>query len=250
LRGNLSEYTIMQKRIFRAVALVAALGAASSLAAQTLDVPTNQQRTTPSRWFGSISLLAAQPLGEFDDYIDVGGGLSAGVMYQVTPNGPFAIRGDFGYVLYGSEKKRIHPFPRLEGDITTNNSIVYAAIGPQLMVPDGTFRPYVGGSVGLSYFFTQSSLDGITAGSDAILETTNFDDVTFAFTGSGGVYIPLRRGVKPISLDIGARYHGNGRARYLREGSIQDNPDNTITVTPIESETNLLSWHLGVSIGF
>lgn len=240
----------MQKRIFWAIALAAALMAARGSAAQTLDVPVDQQRTTPSRWFGSVSLLAAQPLGEFDDYIDVGGGISGGVMYQLSPSSPIAIRGDFGYVLYGSEKKRIHPFPRLEGDITTNNSIAYAAIGPQIMVPDGMLRPYIGGSVGLAYFFTQSSLDGITAGQDAILETTNFDDVTFAYSGSGGVYIPLRRGLKPISLDIGARYHKNGRARYLTEGSIQDNPDNSITVNPIESETNLLSWHLGVSIGF
>jgi len=161
-----------------------------------------------------------------------------------------ALRLDMGYVLYGSEKTRIRPFPRLEGDITTNNSIVYAGIGPQFMVPDGMLRPYVGGSAGLSYFFTQSSLEGITTGSDQILQTTNFDDVTFAFSGAGGIYIPLRRGLKPISLDIGARYHGNGRARYLREGSIQDNPDNSITVTPIESETNLLTWHLGIAVGF
>ena len=241
---------IMKTRIFRALALVAVLAAARGSSAQTLDVQENQQRTTPSRWFGSFSLLAAQPLGEFDDYINVGGGVSGGVMYQLSENGPVALRIDMGYVLYGSEKKRIHPFPRLEGDITTNNSIVYAGIGPQFMVPDGLLRPYIGGSAGLAYFFTQSSLDGITSGSDQILETTNFDDVTFAFTGSGGIYIPLRRGLKPISLDIGARYHANGRARYLREGSIQDNPDNSITIDPIESETNLLTWHLGIAVGF
>jgi hypothetical protein len=239
----------MNKRTLWAFALAAAQ-LPTYAGAQALDVPEVQRRTLPSRWFGSVSLLAAQPLGEFDDYIGVGGGLAAGVMYQLSPTSPFAIRADFGYVLYGSEEKRIHPFPRLEADITTNNSIVYAAIGPQLMVPDGLLRPYLGGSVGLAYFFTQSSLDGVTAGSDAILQTTNFDDVTFAYTGAAGVYIPLRRGLKPISLDIGARYHGNGEARYLREGSIQDNADNSITVTPIESETNLLTWHLGITVGF
>jgi hypothetical protein len=240
----------MKTRTLRALALIAALAAARGITAQTLDVHEDQQRTMPSRWFGSFSLLAAQPLGEFDDYINVGGGVSGGVMYQLGPNSPVALRIDAGYVLYGSEKTRIHPFPRLEGDITTNNSIVFAGIGPQFMVPDGMFRPYLGGSVGLAYFFTQSSLDGITSGSDQILETTNFDDVTFALSGAGGIYIPLKRGLKPISLDIGARYHANGRARYLREGSIQDNPDNSITIDPIESETNLLTWHLGIAVGF
>lgn len=238
-------------RIHRAIAFTAVLIVARGAAAQSLDVESQaQQRVLPSRWFGSVSVLAAQPLGEFDDYIDVGGGVQGGVMYQLTPNGPLALRGDFGYVLYGSERKRINPFPRLEGDIETTNSIFFAGIGPQLMVPDGMFRPYLGGTVGISYFFTQSRLDGVTSGTDAILETTNFDDLTFAMTGAAGVYVPLRRGLKPISLDIGARYHANGRARYLREGSIQDNPDNSITVDPIESETNLLTWHLGVTIGF
>jgi len=237
--------------IHKAIAFAAVLILARGAAAQSLDVGSQeQQRVVPSRWFGSVSVLAAQPLGEFDDYIDVGGGVSGGVMYQLTPNGPLALRADFGYVLYGSERKRINPFPRLEGDIETNNSIFFAGIGPQVMVPDGMFRPYLGGTVGLSYFFTQSRLDGVTSGTDAILETTNFDDLTFAMTGAAGVYVPLRRGLKPISLDIGARYHANGRARYLREGSIQDNPDNSITVDPIESETNLLTWHLGVTIGF
>lgn len=235
----------------RAIAIAAIMIVGRGAAAQTLDVETQQrQRMEPSRWFGGISLLAAQPLGEFDDYIGIGGGIAGEVMYQVTPNGPLAVRVDLGYVLYGSEKQRIHPFPRLEADITTNNSIFYAGIGPQIMVPDGMFRPYLGGTVGLAYFFTESSLDGTSVGSDDILETTNFDDVTFAMTGAAGVYVPLRRGLRPVSLDIGARYHHNGRARYLREGSIQDNPDNSITITPIESETNLLTWHLGVTVGF
>lgn len=37
--------------------------------------------------------------------------------------------------------------------------------------------------------------------------------------------------------------------RYLREGSIQEEPDGTISFTPIESETNLLWLQFGVSIG-
>lgn len=239
----------MRRHIVRAFALVAALAAALPVSAQTLDISDDDKPQTPSRWFGSLSVLAAQPLGEFNDYIDFGGGIAGGFMFQLTSGGPIALRFDGGYLVYGSETKRIRPFPRLEGDITTTNSIAYFGVGPQFMVPDGNFRPYLGGSVGLSYFFTQSSLDGVLSDED-ILETTNFDDATFAFTGAAGIYIPLRRGMRPVSLDIGVRYHGNGRARYLREGSIQDNPDNSITINPIESETNLLTWHLGVSAGF
>lgn len=235
-------------RLILGLVLLAAL--VHALPAQTLDIDEAQKRTRPSRWYGGGSLVLAQPLGEFDEYIDFGGGLAGHIMYQLSPGGAAAIRLDGGYIQYGSEKTRIRPFPRIEADVTTSNGIVFVGIGPQLMVPDGRVRPYIGGSVGLSYFVTESSISGRNAPDEDLFNTTNFDDFVFSWTGAGGIYIPLRKGLRPISLDIGARYHGNGRARYLREGSIQDNPDNSITITPIESETRLLTWHLGVSAGF
>ena len=45
-------------------------------------------------------------------------------------------------------------------------------------------------------------------------------------------------------------YHRNGQASYLREGSITDNGNGTITIRPIQSETNLLLVKLGVSASF
>jgi len=52
-----------------------------------------------------------------------------------------------------------------------------------------------------------------------------------------------------VSLDLGVKYHNNGEAEYLREGDIIDNEDNTITVFPTRSDTDLLTFHIGVSIG-
>ena len=36
---------------------------------------------------------------------------------------------------------------------------------------------------------------------------------------------------------------------YLTEGDIQDNPDGSITLFPVVSEANLVSYRLGVTIG-
>lgn len=239
--------TLNVHRLILGLVLLFAL--VQSLPAQALDIDEAQKQVRPSRWYGGGSLVLAQPLGEFDEYIGFGGGIAGHLMYQLSPGGAAAIRLDAGYVQYGREKTRIRPFPRIEADVTTSNGIAFFGVGPHFSLPGDGVRPYAGGSVGLAYFVTESSMSGRNAPDEDLFKTTNFDDVVFAYTGAAGIYVPLRKGLRPVSLDIGARYHGNGRARYLREGSIQDNPDNSVTITPIESETKLLTWHVGVSVG-
>ena len=117
------------------------------------------------------------------------------------------------------------------------------------MLPSGAVRPYLNGTVGLSYFFTRSSVEG-SADLEPFASSTNFDDATFAWAAGGGLYIPLRRGRKnPLSLDIGAQYHANGEARYLREGSIQEDGTGEIFFDPIRSQTNLITYRLGITVG-
>ena len=108
--------------------------------------------------------------------------------------------------------------------------------------------PYLTGSIGVAYFFTQSSVEGA---SDALpfATTTNFGDASFAWSGAGGVYIALKQGARPISLDLGARYQSNGEVQYLRRGSITDNPDGTISFTPTRSQANMIIYHLGLVFG-
>jgi hypothetical protein len=50
-------------------------------------------------------------------------------------------------------------------------------------------------------------------------------------------------------LDLGADYHHNGTASYLREGDIVDQPDGSIVIYPRRTEANLWSFRLGVSVG-
>lgn len=219
------------------------------LHSQVLEGDYLRKRTTPSKTFFGLGFVVAQPIGEFDRQIDVGGGIEAHVIHQLGRRSPVALRAGLGYIVYGHESRRFQPFPRIEARLNTDNSIFFAGVGPQLMVPSGRFRPYLAGSVGLSYFSTNSSVQGRNAESENLFNTTNFDDATFAYTGTGGLYIPVKKGLRPISIDLGVRYHGNGNAEYLREGSITDNGDNTISFTPIKSQANLVTYHIGVAIG-
>jgi hypothetical protein len=52
-----------------------------------------------------------------------------------------------------------------------------------------------------------------------------------------------------IGLDAGARFIRNGHTRYLREGGITDLPGGGFTVSPVESETNLVVYHVGINVG-
>ncbi|HEU4642915.1 MAG TPA: hypothetical protein VFS44_10720 [Gemmatimonadaceae bacterium] len=228
------------------------LALAAPPAAGQIFRPGIRPTTTQSTVYLGISGAAAVPQGQFKSYVGTGWGVQSGLLVRLDPSGVLGLRVDAGFINYGNEKKRACISTtigcRIEVDVHTRNNIAIFGIGPQLMLPTGTLRPYLTGTVGLAYFFTQSSLSGISDNQD-FANTTNFDDATFAWTGGGGVYIPLRRKGKPISLDLGVRYHGNGEARYLREGSIVDNPDGSITYTPIRSQTNLLIFSVGATFG-
>jgi hypothetical protein len=208
----------------------------------------------PSRAFAGIHLMATQPLGEFDDYIDWGGGVGGVFLYAFDRQGALGLRVNLGLMIYGHETKRVPLSPslgRIRVDVSTSNNIFVMGIGPQVMLPSGVVRPYLNGTAGLSYFFTRSSVEG-SSDIEPFASSTNFDDATFAWSAGGGLYIPLRRGngrKNPVSLDVGAQYHANGEARYLREGSIREDDTGEIFFDPIRSQTDLITYRLGITVG-
>src|SRR5690606_7647540 len=131
---------------------------------------------------------------------------------------------------------------------TTANNILWFGLGPQLTIPMPGIRPYLNGAVGFSYFVTESSVEGIDDDDD-LFRTKNYDDGTFAWGAGGGFLIPFATRSGEVALDLGVRYHGNGQVRYLREGGIEDLPDGSIILHPIQSEANLLTFRLGISVG-
>lgn len=232
-----------------ALAIGAALGgtAASRVNAQQ---PDGEPR--PVVAMGGLNFIVGVPTGEFQDYIDAGFGLNLNGIVPVMKKSPLSLRADIGFLVYGSETKRVC-FSETVGcritlDVTTTNGIFYGNVGPQLMLPTGAIRPYVNAGVGFSYFNTTSSIDG-SNGNDDFANTNNFDDATMAWAAGGGVLVRLSSGKVPVMLDLGARFNSNGSVEYLKKGDIHDNPDGSITFTPTRSEANLVTLNLGVSLG-
>lgn len=208
----------------------------------------------PTGGFFGGSFTVAQPQGEFHDYVDSGLGGNLHYIHALNRDGWLAIRVDGGFAIYGYERQRLPLSETLGGrilvDLTTSNNIAWIGVGPQIGVPDGTLKPYVNGYAGYSYMATTSSVESSRYYDDEdYFSTTNFDDWSFSYGGGAGLYIPVRRGSQPVSIDLGVRYHNNGEAEYLREGDIQDNNDGTITLFPVRSDTDLLTFHIGFSVG-
>lgn len=239
----------------RALALAAALaGVAAPAGAQIIDLsPGATARRTDWRAGITPGLLVAQPTGEFGDYVNAGVGFGVGAHYAFDRAKILSLRADLGFLVYGNERFEVPlspTLPRIRVDVNTTNSIFMYSAGPQLMAPSGPVRPYVHGFVGGAYFSTSSSISGTQDWDEGgHFSTQHYGDGVLSWGGAGGLLIPLAVRRNPVAIDLGARYVRNGRTRYLREGSITDNPDGSLSFTPIESQTDMWVYRIGVSVG-
>jgi opacity protein-like surface antigen len=221
------------------------LGAITALFASVAAAQPGPGR--PSEWLGGGGLLIGVPLGEFGDATDEGFGVVGHAVF--TPGGgPFGVRLQAGGLIYGS-RSFTTPVPGTGGlitqDLTTDNWLLNAGLGPQFMLRSGSVRPYAYALAGVGYFATDTSLDdGYDHGS---YSSTNYDDTTFAWSAGIGLLIPISRS---LAIDVGVQYVGNGTVRYLAEGDLQPSSGNAPpVVVPRKTEANLVTITVGVTFG-
>jgi hypothetical protein len=215
------------------------------------DAQSWSNREETKRSLFGISAVLARPVGEFQNFVDWGGGIDLYGVVNLSRRGPLGIRFDGSFLIYGHESLKrplSNTIQRVTVDVDTDNLIASLGVGPQLTLGHGALRPYLYGTAGFSYFATVSSARG-TADAVSFASSTNFDDVTAALTAGGGFLVRLSRGRHPISLDLSAQSVYHGETDYLREGSILESADGSITLVPIRSEANLVTFRLGVAIG-
>jgi opacity protein-like surface antigen len=210
-----------------------------------------QEPEAPVRGFAGVQFIVGKPVGQFAENVDIGFGVEGWGRWALDKRGLFSLRGDLGFLNYGNETIQICVTTpcRVTGDLTTSNNIFYMGFGPELGLDGGPVRLYANTGIGFAYFGTSSSVSG-SSDNEPFASSTNYSDVTFAWHGGGGMQLRIARRQAPIHLDLGARYHGNGEAEYLRRGDIQDNPDGSVNINPRRSDTNLWTFRIGVSIGF
>ena len=200
---------------------------------------------------GGFSVLS--PQGDFSSFVNDGFGFSLNATVGLEPSNALGMRFEAGYINYGSERFGVPVFPgtgRILADLTTRNNIGYAGLGPVVQVPYGPIRPYVNGFVGVSYFFTESSVGGGYAYDyGGFGRTLNFDDASLAYGLGGGVSFRLSNGHSPVFLKVDGQYRRHGQTEYLTEGGILDDGFGGATISPILSDVDFLLFNVGVSIG-
>ncbi len=217
----------------------------------------------PSRFSFGVDAVAMDPRGPFGRNVTgTGFGVGAHALFRVDPLGILALRVDAAGAQYGSERDQLSTSPYYGGfggrvalDVNTRNSLSWIGIGPELAVPIGPIRPYVNGSIAYARFSTVSDLEG--EGYDAfgnyqsrrrLASSENQDDGTSARSAGAGVYIPVGPPSWLANAHLGVRYYDGAEADYLREGSITDNADGSVSFTPLRSRTPFVSYQVGLSV--
>ena len=179
-----------------------------------------------------------------------------GTLWSPGKERPFKIGLNGGYLIYGLKTSRI-PFsltiPEVGVDVTTTNSLANLHLLMQINPFGGTVQPYIEGLFGGAYIFTTTEIKS-DYNNQHIASTTNYDDFTWSYGGSAGLLIQLSRDLGDVSvlyLDLKVRYMFCTEAQYLTEDGIVINPANSqVTYLPKKSNTDLLSFHIGVTAYF
>ena len=200
------------------------------------------------------------PQGEFRENVEnTGFGGSFYFAYRF-PRSFFSTGISFGFMIYGHERREeaLGPtIPDLIVDVTTTNSILLGHLFFRLQPPQGRFRPYLDGLVGLNYLTTDTSLDEHNDWDDDQISSNNFNDLALSYGMGGGIMVSLvefrrvgsGRRVLSLDLDFGVRYLKGGEAEYLKKGSIH-REDGSVTYDVYRSRTDLLKANVGVTFSF
>jgi hypothetical protein len=242
-------------RFAYAAASMIAVAATAPVFAQGTGGGSSQSGTLNDfarRSSGSIAFIQARPVGALARNIGFGYGGNGTYLFRLDREGYLSLRGDLGFAVYGTESERV-PLSstiggRIQVRVSTDNYVVPFTIGPQLMYPKGSVRPYVNAGYGGQVFYTQSKVHGDDDSFD-FATTTNQSDVTHTWVLGGGLLIPVYEGRTRVRIDLGAQYYTGGHAQYLRPGSIEDLPNSQIKINTLESDTHMVLVRLGVNIG-
>jgi hypothetical protein len=204
------------------------------------------QRSDPEAYVG-VSFQIGQAKGQFADYVNLGWGGGGHVLYR--PRGSaLGLRLSAMYLVYGSQTHRYPLVPGIFVDVTTRNQIAQFSLGPQVTLGRDVVRVYGFGGIGGSFFWTNSGVEGSDGSSQPFASTTNYHDGTFSTELGGGMQVRLGTVRVPIFADLGLRYLNNGRVTYVTKDRVTISGDQLL-VDPVDSEANLLVYHLGVTIG-
>lgn len=200
--------------------------------------------------------LYGQPLGVFADNVQRGFGLDGFGTIGLDTQGIFSLKAELGYIRYN---RKTEPFFASDGFSTfeleseTTSGVLMLGAGPQLTMPTGPLRPYIGGSIGFARFATNTSINvpansSNTGQKETIDQQTVSSDFILSLAASGGLRFELPFLGRGVLADLGVRWHRNGEAEYVSSEGVVYNGSARPTITPTRSEADFLVYRLGIVI--
>jgi len=221
-------------------------------------LPDSLETTPPPTWAGpcdeavsgphelgrsvaGIAGFALLPQGEFAGYVGTGFGAHLEGTRYLDASRRLGIRLDLGFATYGHQSS-VMDLGLVEMDVSTDNDIFMLDVGPQFRLGHGGLQGYVRGIGGLSYFVTTSSV--MDQGTSHFSKTHAADLIPSVGLG-GGLLIRVRKGPRPLYLDLTLEVRRQGTTRYARKGDVVLRGGRAETTT-VRSRTDMVLIGLGV----
>jgi hypothetical protein len=242
----------MSLRTVSAVVLSLAL-APITVGAQILEAPP---RLTPQRHTIGAAGIYGQPLGDFGQNVKRAFGLDGFGTLGLDPRGMFSLRAELGYQQYSSKSEPFvvsTGFGLYELESETKSGVLTLGVGPQIMAPPGPIRPYAAATIGFARFATETAINipedrSNTGQKETLDQQTVSSDFILSLAGTTGIAFEIPAFGRGLMLDLGARYHHNGRAKYVSSEGVQYNGTGRPIVTPTESEASFVVYRLGIMV--
>jgi len=205
-----------------------------------------------------ISFALGTPQGDFQQSLDRNSyGLDLAFTYQVGRDIPLHIGAGMVYQNYGWRERSaqfIDGVPEVDVNVRTTNNLITPQLLMRLEPRYGGFSPFVEGSIGFNYLYTESSIRDEYE-DDEIASSVNYDYFTSNVGIGGGAKFLLWEGYDEdgdfwgIHLFLKTKYMLGGEALYLREGDLVAN-GNDLELNLSRSRTDLTTFNVGVVFNF
>jgi hypothetical protein len=222
-----------------------------------LLIPALQPVQAQARYSAGLALIVGQPLGEFGDNVSSGVGLDGMGTIGLDSRGIFSLRAQLGWLKYSRKTESFlveTGFGLAELESETKSGVLTLGIGPQLMAPEGSVRPYIAGTIGFSRFSTETAINvpsrsSNTGQKETLDQQTVSSDFILSLAGAAGIAFHLPAfGRTGAMVDLGARYHHNGLASYVSSDGVQYNGTGTPTIVATTSEADFIVYRIGVIV--
>lgn len=204
-----------------------------------------------------LSFAYGTPKGDFSQVLDRDVyGLEGALTYQV-PHSPIHLGIGMTYQNYGWKERYEYFSPAIQEvqvKVRTTNNMFIPHLVARLEPDLGFFSPFVEGTLGLNYMYTQSSVID-EWDEEEIASTINYDYLTTSSGIGGGVKFRIYEGYDhegdylKVSMIIKSRFMLGGVADYLREDDLIRSRRG-IEYSVNRSRTDLSTFHVGFVLSF